>query len=91
MGRSRNSRIFDHLSVVWARVCRVAGNVNTGLDALHRVQFDEPWNRAHRPTYEEWQDYIAVRPTPRPRDAVAMSPCRTAHSAPQRRGAAATS
>ena len=71
MVRSRFSRIFDHLGRIWRVVAAFVNDIKAGLDALHRVQFDEPWKGAHRPTYEEWQDYIAVRPrAPRsPRDA----------------------
>ena len=79
MARRKNSRIFDHLNAVGARLRGFVDEIKAGLDALHRVQFDEPWNRAHRPTYEEWQDFIAPRPTaPRPMRASGPSAPRAA-------------
>ena len=62
MAGSQTSRIFDHLGTAGVRVRRFVAQIRAGLDALYRAQFDEPWTRSHRPTYEEWQDYMAPRP-----------------------------
>ena len=71
MKTSRTTQNFDHLRNLGRLLRRFGADVGAGLDALHRVQFDEPWTRNRRPTYEEWQAYIA----PRPR---ALKPERTA-------------
>lgn len=67
MSNSRITRFFDHLGDLGRRLRRLGADIRAGLDALHRVQFDEPWIGNRRPTYEEWQAYIAPRPrAPKP-------------------------
>lgn len=47
------SKFFDQVTGAWARLGRFVQEVNVGLAALHRAQFDEPWKPTHRPTYGE--------------------------------------
>lgn len=48
------TRFFDQVSGVRRQLARVVHDIAIGLDALHRVQFEEPWRPVRRPMYGEW-------------------------------------
>lgn len=54
MVRHQSTQIFDQMTNAWARFGQLVREVNLGLTALHRVQFDEPWKPIRKPTYGEW-------------------------------------
>ncbi len=54
MVRNQSGQFFDHINSFGASLRRLIRDINVGLVALHRVQFDEPWKSARRPMYGEW-------------------------------------
>ena len=54
MVRSQSGQFFDHINSFRVTLGRVISEINAGLVALHRVQFDEPWKPVRKPTYGEW-------------------------------------
>ena len=76
MVRSQSGQFFDHINNFRATVGRLAHEINAGLFALHRVQFDEPWKSERRLSYDEWQAYNA---TPSRGQAETLAPRPTSH------------
>ena len=54
MTTTKKTPIFDHLAGARQRFGRLVSEIAAGLAVLHRVQFEEPWKPARKPTYGEW-------------------------------------
>ena len=54
MAYMQKTGIFDHFAGARRGFGRLVHEIAAGLEALHRVQFDEPWKPVRKPTYGEW-------------------------------------